>query len=199
MAGGGAGPDRRLLLAVLGRDLGVLPIGPGAAAPVTLVFKHAISGSRQSIPKLIAEFEARHPACTFRPRRCPGTATAAPVLRDHLEVTARAFDVMMLDVIWVPEFRALGWLSNLTPPCSPRTSSPVLSFDRRAATYARRVWGMPWNMNVGCFTTSATFSTILPETARDWTRSRAQAERIRAAERNPRLDGVLWQGKQYEA
>ena len=68
-----------------------------------------------------------------------------------------------------------------------------------AATYGGRIWGMPWNMNVGLLyyrsDLLAKYGLAPPAT---WAELVAQAQLIRTAEGNPRLDGVLWQGKQYE-
>jgi multiple sugar transport system substrate-binding protein len=67
------------------------------------------------------------------------------------------------------------------------------------ATWNGRVWAMPWLMNVGILYYRADLlgkHGLTPP--RTWEALVDQVVRVRAAERNPRLDGVLWQGRQYE-
>src|SRR5262249_22636545 len=109
------------------------------------------------------------------------------------------FDVMMLDVIWLPEFARAGWLLDVAPRLRPGELGAFFPSTVEAATQGDRVWGLPWNMNVGLlyyradllakygFAPPATYDALVDE-----------AERIRAGERRAKLDGFLWQGKQYE-
>ncbi len=174
---------------------------PDARAPITLVFKHAhILGSENPIPKLIAEFEARHPGVRVKAEALPWNSDEQrQFFVINLEGGSPGFDVMMLDVIWVPEFARAGWLYDLTPRLLPQELSVFFPSTVEAATQGGRVWAMPWNMNVGMLyyraDLLAKYGFVPPAT---WNDLVAQAERIRAGERNPRLDGVLWQGKQYE-
>ena len=115
----------------------------------------------------------------------------------NLEGGSPGFDVMMLDCIWVPEFARAGWLADLTPR-SRRTSSTRTSPPRsRRRRMAGRVWGLPWNMNVGLLYYRADLLAQVrpapPETC-DGARRR-RSERIRAAERDPRLDGYPLAGQ----
>jgi multiple sugar transport system substrate-binding protein len=189
-----------LLLATIGA-VSACADRPGTAAPITLVFKHAhILGQGNPIPKLIAEFEARHPGVHVQAEALPWNSDEQrQFFVINLEGDSPGFDVMMLDVIWVPEFARAGWLLDLTPKLAPDELAAFFPSTVEAATYGGRVWGMPWNMNVGLLYYRRDlldkYGLAPPAT---WTDLVAQAERIRAAERNPRLDGILWQGKQYE-
>jgi len=174
----------------------------GAPAPVTtLVFKHAhILGSGNPLPRLIAEFEARHPGVKVKGEALPwSTDEQRQFFVINLEGGNPGFDVMMLDVIWVPEFARAGWLLDLTSKVAPGELHAFFPSAVDAATFGGRVWAVPWNMNVGLlyyrvdllakygFAPPATYDELV-----------AQAERIRAGEAGARLDGFLWQGKQYE-
>jgi multiple sugar transport system substrate-binding protein len=148
------------------------------AGPVVLVFKHAkILGPTDPIPALLREFERAHPGVTVRSE--PLTWTS--------------------DVIWVPEFAQAGWLLDLSPWVSREELTPHFPAAVEAATWGGRVWGMPWNMNVGVVyyraDLLAKYGLAPPRT---WEALVEQAERVRAGENDGRLDGVLWQGKQYE-
>jgi len=117
----------------------------------------------------------------------------------NLEGRSPGFDVMMLDVIWVPEFARAGWLLDLTDRVRPEELAPHFASTVAAATWAGRVWALPWNMNVGLLyyraDLLAKYGLRPPET---WEELEAAVRTIRAGERDPRLEGYLWQGKQYE-
>jgi len=106
---------------------------------------------------------------------------------------------MMLDVVWTPEFARAGWLLDLTPRLAPGELDAFFPSAVEAATHGRRVWALPWNMNVGLLYYRADLlarhGLRPPETYEELL---AQVARIRAAEQSPRLHGLLWQGKQYE-
>jgi multiple sugar transport system substrate-binding protein len=117
----------------------------------------------------------------------------------NLDGASPTFDVLMLDVIWVPEFAQAGWLLDLSPWVSREELAPHFPAAVAAATWGDRVWALPWNMNVGVLYYRADLLARYGLTApRTWEELVSQAERVRAGERDARLDGVLWQGKQYE-
>jgi multiple sugar transport system substrate-binding protein len=172
--------------------------GPAGA---TLVFKHAkILGPTDPIPGLLREFERRHPG--VRVESEPLTWTSDEQHQFYvinLEGATPTFDVLMLDVIWVPEFARAGWLLDLSPWVTREELSPHFPAAVTASTWGGGVWGMPWNMNAGVLYYRADLlgkHGLAPP--RTWEEMVEQAERVRAAEADPRLDGILWQGKQYE-
>jgi trehalose/maltose transport system substrate-binding protein len=171
------------------------------SGPVTLVFKHAkILGPSDPMPGLLRDFERRHPGVTVRSEPLTWTSDEQHQFYViNLDGASPTFDVLMLDVIWVPEFAQAGWLLDLSPWVSREELAPHFPAAVEAATWGGRVWGVPWNMNVGVLYYRADLLAkygLTPPTT--WESLVEQAERIRAGERDPRLDGVLWQGKQYE-
>ena len=172
-----------------------------AGGPVTLVFKHAkIFGPSDPIPGLLREFEASHPGVVVRSEELTWTSDEQHQFYViNLEGATPTFDVLMLDVIWVPEFAQAGWLLDLSPWVTREELAPHFPAAIAAATWGGRVWGVPWNMNVGVLYYRADLLARYGLTPpRTWEELVQQAELIRARERDPRLDGVLWQGKQYE-
>ena len=170
-------------------------------APVSLVFKHArILGPADPIPGLIRDFEAAHPGVRVRSEALPWTSDDQHQLYViNLEGRSPGFDVMMLDVIWVPEFARAGWLLDLSSRVSPEELAQYFPSTVAAATWEGRVWALPWNMNVGLLYYRADLLAkhgLAPPAT--WDELVATVQRIQAAERDPRLDGYLWQGKQYE-
>jgi multiple sugar transport system substrate-binding protein len=191
--------------AVLVVLLVLLPAGcrerPSSAGPVTLVFKHAkILGPADPVPGLLRRFEAEHPGV-----RVVSEALTWSSDEQHqfyvinLEGGSPPFDVMMLDVIWVPEFARAGWILDLTPfvPTAERDAHFASAIE--PAMQDGRLWALPWFMNVGLLyyrkDLLAKYGLAPPRTYDELIR---QVRLIQAGERDRRLDGYLWQGKQYE-
>ena len=191
---------RAVLLAALLALAGCAERPPGDG-PVTLVFKHArILGPADPFPGLLAVFAAAHPGVRVRSESLPWSSDEQHQFYViNLEGRSPGFDVMMLDVIWVPEFARAGWLLDLTDRVRPEELAPHFASTVAAATWAGRVWALPWNMNVGLLyyraDLLAKYGLRPPET---WEELEAAVRTIRAGERDPRLEGYLWQGKQYE-
>ncbi|MGH7354030.1 MAG: ABC transporter substrate-binding protein [Candidatus Rokuibacteriota bacterium] len=174
---------------------------PPAPGPVMLVFKHArILGPADPIPALLREFEAANPGVRVRSEALPWTSDEQHQFYVvNLEGRRAGFDVLMLDVIWVPEFARAGWLLDLSGRVRDEERAAFFPSAMAAAAWDGRVWALPWNMNVGLLYYRADLLAkhgLQPPTT--WDELEAQVARIRAAEGNARLDGYLWQGKQYE-
>ncbi len=174
---------------------------PDGGGPATLVFKHAkIFGPTDPIPGLLREFERAHPGVTVRSEPLTWTSDEQHQFYViNLEGASPTFDVLMLDVIWVPEFAQAGWLLDLSPWVTRAELAPHFPAAAAAASWRGRVWGLPWNMNVGVLYYRADLLKkyrLAPP--RTWEELVEQATRIREGEHDPKLDGVLWQGKQYE-
>jgi len=191
----------RSALAVWLLVLGGCAGGQPERGPVTLVFKYArILGNADPLPALLRSFEAKHPGVRVKGEALPWTSDDQHQFYViNLEGRSPGFDVMMLDCIWVPEFARAGWLTDLTPYLSPDELAPYFASTVAAAKYGGRVWALPWNFNVGLlyYRTDllAKYGLRPPETYEELV---DQVRRIRAGERDPALDGYLWQGKQYE-
>ena len=189
------------LLLALAALLGGCAEPPGAPGPITIVFKHAkILGPLDPIPGLLREFERRHPGVVVRSEPLSWTSDEQhQFFVINLDGRTPSFDVLLLDVIWVPEFAQAGWLLDLSPWVTPEELAPHFPAAVAAATWGHGVWGLPWNMNVGVLYYRRDLLGKYGLTApRTWEALVEQAARVRAGERDGRLDGVLWQGKQYE-
>jgi multiple sugar transport system substrate-binding protein len=172
--------------------------GPG---PVTVVFKHAkILGPVDPMPALLAEFEARNPGIRVKAEALPWSSDEQrQFLVINLEGGNPGFDVMMLDCIWVPEFARAGWLLDLTGALPLGEMDAHFPSAVAAARYRGRDWALPWLMNVGLLyyraDLLAKYRLRAPETYADLV---VAIRRVRTGEGNPRLEGYVWQGKQYE-
>jgi len=152
------------------------------------------------VPGLIAEFEAAHPGIRVKAESLPWSSDEQrQFLVINLEGGRPGFDVMMLDCIWVPEFARAGWLLDLSASVPPEERAAHFPSAMEAATFEGRTWALPWIMNVGLLYYRADLlarhGSRPPETYGEMIE---QIRAIRAREGNPRLEGYLWQGKQYE-
>src|SRR6267143_579563 len=175
--------------------------GPAESGPVTLVFKHAkILGPSDPVPGLLREFEKRHPGVRVQAESLSWNSDDQhQFFVINLEGRGATFDVMMLDVVWVAEFARAGWLLDLSPWVPRAELAPHFPSTIEPATWNGRVWAMPWLMNVGVlyYRTDLLAKYRLPP-PRTWEALVDQVVRVRGAERDGRLDGVVWQGRQYE-
>lgn len=171
------------------------------AGPITLVFKHAkILGPSDPLPRLLRQFEAQHPGVRVRSESIPWNSDEQHQFYVvNLEGGKPGFDVLMLDVIWTPEFARAGWLLDLTEIVPPSERSPHFPVALESATGDGRLWAIPWLMNVGLLYYRKDlldkYGLEPPVTYQELV---AQVGRITSGERDPRLGGFLWQGKQYE-
>jgi multiple sugar transport system substrate-binding protein len=187
-------------LVVAGLVLAGCQDAPRKEGPARLVFKHArILGGDNPIPELLREFEARHPGVSVVSEVLPWNADEQHQFYViNLEGGRAGFDVLMMDVIWVPEFARAGWLLDLAPSFPVEERAAFFPSAIEVASQAGGIWGIPWNMNVGLLYYRADLLARHGLAApRTWDELVAQVRRIRAAEL-PGLDGFLWQGKQYE-
>jgi multiple sugar transport system substrate-binding protein len=173
--------------------------------PVTIVFKHARMFGDDPIPRLVAAFESRHPGVRVRTE---ALGSASDEQHQFLVINLEGslgrargpgFDVMMLDVIWVPEFARAGWLLDLTPHLAPGELDAHFPATAAAARWDGRVWALPWNVNVGVLYYRADLLSrhglAPPRTDEELITA---VRRIQESARDPKLDGFVWQGKQYE-
>ena len=190
-----------LLLVVVWLATGCGRGGAERDGTATLVFKHAkILGPSDPVPGLLREFERRHPGVRVQAESMSWNSDDQhQFFVINLEGRGAGFDVMMLDVVWVAEFARAGWLLDLSPWVPAAELAPHFPSTIEPATWGGRVWAMPWTMNVGIlyYRTDllAKHGLAAPRT---WEELMSQIARVRGAERDSRLDGIVWQGRQYE-
>jgi multiple sugar transport system substrate-binding protein len=174
---------------------------PSPERGVRLVFRHSrMPGESDPLPSLLREFERRHPGVTVAREPLPWTADVQHQFYViNLEGHAEGFDVLMLDVIWVAEFARAGWLLDLTDRWREADRAEHLPAAVEAAMFDGRAWAVPWVTNVGLLYYRRDLLErhgLAPP--RSYDELARQAALVRAAERDPALEGFLWQGKQYE-
>ncbi len=173
---------------------------PGESG-VRLVLRHSrMPSPGDPLPDLLRDFERRHPGVTVVNEPLPWTADVQHQFYViNLEGGSGGFDVLMLDVIWVPEFARAGWLLDLSERWAPAARAEHFPAMLAAAMLDHRAWAVPWVMNVGLLYYRRDLLDrhgLAPP--RSYAELATQARAVLAGEADRRLGGFLWQGKQYE-
>lgn len=190
----------RLMLCVLASSASCASISP-EEEPLTLVFKHPRLLSREEpLQALLDEFRQTHPSVHLREEVLPSSSDQQHLFYvTNLEAGAADFDVLALDIIWIPEFRRAGWLHELTSYVTPGQFDDFLPASLEAALFNERLYAVPWFADAGVLyyrkDLLERYGLTPPRTIAELMHF---AQYILHHEQNPTLTGFVWQGKQYE-
>jgi multiple sugar transport system substrate-binding protein len=159
------------------------------------VFVHQpLWGDPTTFDSLLEEFRRSHPSIALETQLLPNDADVShQYFLTALEGRAEV-DVLVADVVWVPEFARAGWIADLS------SDFPRAELERdfvpaavSAVTLENKTWAVPWYLDVGLlyFRTD-----LVPRAPRTW--SELESFTLEALRKNPELQGYLWQGRQYE-
>lgn len=171
-----------------------------AGGEINLVFTHAKHPRYAELSKLVQDFEAENPGIRISENVIPSsTDEQHQFYVINLAGGAADFDLLDMDVIWVPEFARAGWLRDLTGSIPAEELAPLHKGAVRADTLDGRLYGVPWFVDAGVLY----YRTDLLEKYRQpppqtYDELVATARTIQAGEKDARLAGFLWQGLQYE-
>ena len=173
---------------------------PAPGDPVTLVFKHAKHPQYEALADLITQFESEYPAIRIREEVLPASSDDQHQFYViNLAAGADDFDVIDMDIVWVPEFARAGWLAPLTPSITAEELATLFSPAVGADRLDGELYAVPWFVDAGVlyyrmdlletygFDPPATYEALL-----------AQAQVILEGESDDDLVGFVWQGMQYE-
>ena len=164
-----------------------------------IVFKHGkIAGDPEPFERLLKRFEDENPGIKVKDEILPAsTDEQHQFYVINLEGKGSDFDVLSMDVIWVPEFARAGWLRDLSSLLPESEQDDFFSGPVKAVTYNDKVYAMPWYIDAGLLyyrkDLLAKHGFSPPKT---WGELVHQASII--TEGAPGLYGFIWQGKQYE-
>lgn len=166
--------------------------------PVTL----SISINALEVPVwqevLVKEFEADNPDIKINLLEGPNDTN----LQEDLYTSAfllgeSPYDLIMMDVVWLPKFAAAGWLLDLSDRMSASQLSAFLEKDVEASRYEGKLYRIPFQSDVGMLyyrqdllaaaklNPPATFADLI--------------DISRELQANGTATwGYVWQGKQYE-
>lgn len=195
-------PPRRLLLILLIIAFVVIGCNNGEKADdgsTILVFKHGkIAGDPEEFIKLLKKFENENPGIKVRDETLPAsTDEQHQFYVINLEGKSSDFDVMSMDVIWVPEFAKAGWLRDLSHLLDEEEKKDFFPGPMKAVTYGGRLYAIPWYIDAGILyyrkDLLGKYGFSPPETWDELVRTS-----LYIMKREKEIYGFLWQGKQYE-
>ncbi len=165
-----------------------------------IVFKHGKAASAGTIKELIRRFEGQNPDVRVIEEILPATTDEQHQFYiTNLEGRSSRFDVMALDVIWIPEFAQAGWLQDLTGRMPEEETHKFLESPMEADTYNGQLYAVPWYVDAGMLyyrkDLLAKYGLEPPRTMEELV---ASARKVLDGEKDPGLYGFIWQGKQYE-
>lgn len=109
----------------------------------------------------------------------------------QLQAKSPEVDVYAMDVIWVPEFAAAGWVKDLTDKLAP-IKGDYLEGPMQAVTYQGKMYAAPYRTDTGVLYYRSDLVSTPPKT---WADLEADAKAGMAKGVD---NGFVWQGKQYE-
>jgi multiple sugar transport system substrate-binding protein len=165
----------------------------------TIVFKHGkIAGDPAHLRSLLDEFERLNPGIRVKDESLPAsTDEQHQFYVINLGGESPEFDVLSMDVIWVPEFARAGWLRDLSRLVPEAGRDDFFPGPIEAVTYEGKLWAVPWYIDAGVLyfrkDLLEKYGFAPPQTWDDlvWT-SKA------VTQGEPGVYGFIWQGKQYE-
>lgn len=198
---------RRSLVPVLALGLAVLAAAAsgcrrqeatreGQAGRTRLVFKHQpLWGDPRPFHELLARFERDNPDLELVSELIPNASDLAhQFFLTSLEAGADDYDVLVADIVWVPEFARAGWIADLSPFFPPETlREDFLPGPVRAVVVEERTYAVPWFVDVGVLYYRTDLVPRAPRTYEELQRFAREA-----MARHPGLNGYAWQGRQYE-
>jgi multiple sugar transport system substrate-binding protein len=192
---------RRMLLTLLfsgivSQAFGFTPTAIATAqTPITILI------AAQELPywkPIIAKFEAANPDIKINAIEGP---TATNLVED-LYTSAfllgdSPYDLVYMDIVWVPKFAAAGWLLPLNDRMSPSDLSGFLPADLAGGTYKDKLYRLPVRSDAGLLYYRQDLLTAAgikpPETIVDLINAAKQLQKTGQVKW-----GYAWQGKQYE-
>jgi multiple sugar transport system substrate-binding protein len=173
--------------------------GPGNGAPggPTRLAMMVAASEREAWAPIGESFETEHPGVRVDLVEGPN----ATDLRENLYTAALlagddAFDLVSMDVTWMPKFAAAGWLAPLDEAFTAAQTDALLPEDLAAGRFAGRLYRVPVRTDVGLLYYRRDLlehaHLAPPETFDDLVRI---ARRLQSP---PDLWGYVWQGAQYE-
>jgi multiple sugar transport system substrate-binding protein len=147
--------------------------------------------------EVIASFEASNPGIKVNLIEGPASTDARESqYAASLLAGDSTYDLIYLDVIWVPKFSARGWLVLLDDQFPPEEQEKFLPGDIEASTYGGHIWRIPIRSNGGVLYYRKDLLEAAgkepPETFDDLVAIAAELQSP------PDLRGFVFQGKQYE-
>lgn len=178
---------------------GCTPAGRDKERGTVIVFKHGkIAGDPMQFREILDRFERENPGIRVKDETLPAsTDEQHQFYVINLEGKSADFDLLSMDVIWVPEFARAGWLRDLSHLLPGKEREDFFPGPMKAVTYQDKIYAIPWYIDAGLLYYRKDlldkYGFTPPETWRELVRIARHV-----SEREPGVYGFIWQGKQYE-
>lgn len=170
----------------------VLVTASTAGATVTITVAQFKQRDRALEARLLRAFERHHPGIAVRLREMPASSDLQhQQFVTWLAAKDRSVDVYAIDLIWVAEFAAAGWIRPLDAFWSPLARRSFVPRLVDANSYQGRVYAVPRFTESGMLFYRKDMIRVSPRT---WGVLEEQALTLQ----RPGLAGYVFQGKQYE-
>lgn len=164
-----------------------------------LVFKHGkIAGDPGLFREILDRFERENPGIKVKDETLPAsTDEQHQFYVINLEGKSSDFDVLSMDVIWVPEFARAGWLRDLSGMLPEDERGEFFPGPMQAVTYDGKAYAVPWYIDAGVlYYRKDLLGKYGFQPPKTWSELVKTAQYI--TDREKGLYGFIWQGKQYE-
>lgn len=147
---------------------------------------------------IIKEFEAKNPGIRLNMIEGPNASNLIEDLNTSAFLLGSSpYDLLNLDVTWVPKFAAAGWLTDLSDRMSKEELSQFLEADINGGRYQDKLYRIPWRTDAGMLYYRRDLveqaGAQPPETFADLVNISKEVQQKKGAQW-----GYVWQGRQYE-
>ncbi|MDP3980982.1 MAG: ABC transporter substrate-binding protein [Chlamydiota bacterium] len=127
----------------------------------------------------------------------PSSSQQHDVFVTYLSAKNSTIDVFNLDIIWIAEFSAAGWLAPLEPYWASIDRQDFLKGTMDACTYHGLLYAVPWFSSCGLlYSRIDVLNRFGFEVPKTWDELKNIVRQIQSQE--PQWAGFVWQGAQYE-
>ncbi len=183
----------KTLLALAGCALAIAAAGCGERQDrdVLRFLEQADNGGGWA--EIIRRFEEDHPGVRVELVEGPPATDAREALYSTSFLSGdRTYDLVFMDVIWVPKFAAQGWLMPLDDRFPPERREEFLPGDIAGSIYQQRIYRVPMRSDAGLLFYRSDIVENPPETFDELSAA------CRLHQSPPELWGFAFQGRQYE-
>jgi multiple sugar transport system substrate-binding protein len=148
--------------------------------------------------EVIKDFERENPGIRINMIEGPNASNLIEDLNtSSFLLGGSPYDLINLDITWVPKFAAAGWLKDMTDLVSQEELAKFLPGDINGGLYKGRLYRLPWRTDAGVLYYRKDLLEQAglkpPETFSDLTQASTTLQQKNAAQW-----GYVWQGRQYE-
>jgi multiple sugar transport system substrate-binding protein len=145
--------------------------------------------------QLLSAYERKHPEVEVIPETLPNASDIAhQYFLTALEGGSQDFDVLVVDLIWVQEFARAGWIADLSDSFPGELiRRDFLPAAAETSLVGGKTFAVPWYVDVGLLYYRKDLVPRAPKSYQELEQFTLEALRA-----DPRIQGYLWQGRQYE-